>query len=32
LTFRPNSFVVYKLEESDKFEKRCINIFGKTSS
>ena len=32
LTFRPNSFVVCKLEESDKFEKRCINIFGKTSS
>ena len=29
LTFRPNSFVVCKLEESDKFEKRCININNK---
>ena len=32
LTFRPNSFVVCKLEESDKFEKRCININNKKKS
>ncbi|RGD78981.1 hypothetical protein DXB93_16645, partial [Thomasclavelia ramosa] len=32
LTFRPNSFVVCKVEESDKFEKRCVNINNKKKS
>ena len=32
LMFRPNSFIVCKVENTEKFEKRCINITNKKRS